>query len=58
MVCEVNETDVDIRIPAVMIPQDAGASLVQSIKNNSHGKITLHGLTLSKMKNNSIFLFF
>lgn len=27
MVCEPNGTDVDIHIPAVMLPQDAGASL-------------------------------
>ncbi|CAA3006253.1 signal peptide peptidase-like 4 [Olea europaea subsp. europaea] len=42
MVCEANETDVDIKIPAVMIPQDAGASLVQSIKNNSHVSVQLY----------------
>ncbi|CAA2992964.1 signal peptide peptidase-like 4 [Olea europaea subsp. europaea] len=42
MVCEVNETDVDIRIPAVMIPQDAGASLVQSIRNNSHVSVQMY----------------
>ncbi|XP_031275778.1 signal peptide peptidase-like 4 [Pistacia vera] len=35
MVCEANETDVDIQIPAVMLPQDAGASLENHIKNNS-----------------------
>lgn len=38
MVCEINETDVDIRIPAVMLPQDAGASLESSLKNNPLGK--------------------
>ncbi|KAF8380221.1 hypothetical protein HHK36_027703 [Tetracentron sinense] len=35
MVCERNETDLDIRIPAVMLPQDAGASLENNMKNNS-----------------------
>ncbi|XP_044493217.1 signal peptide peptidase-like 4 isoform X2 [Mangifera indica] len=35
MVCEANETDLDIQIPAVMLPQDAGANLENHIKNNS-----------------------
>lgn len=34
MVCESNETDVDIRIPAVMLPQDAGASLESSLNKS------------------------
>ena len=38
MVCEANETDVIVDIPAVMLPQDAGATLEASIKNNSIGK--------------------
>ncbi|KAL0347805.1 UNVERIFIED_CONTAM: Signal peptide peptidase-like 4 [Sesamum calycinum] len=36
MVCEANETDVDIGIPVVMLPQDAGAVLKQSMRNSSH----------------------
>ncbi|GAV83873.1 PA domain-containing protein/Peptidase_A22B domain-containing protein [Cephalotus follicularis] len=35
MVCEPNETDLDIHIPAVMLPQDAGASLEKMMMNNS-----------------------
>lgn len=41
MVCESNETDVDIRIPAIMLPQDAGANLEKLIKNNSVGMLSL-----------------
>ncbi|KAK1425180.1 hypothetical protein QVD17_20526 [Tagetes erecta] len=33
MVCEADETDVHIGIPAVMLPQDAGASLEASLQN-------------------------
>ncbi|XP_031398696.1 signal peptide peptidase-like 4 isoform X1 [Punica granatum] len=35
MVCEVNETDVSINIPAVMLPEDAGASLEKLIANST-----------------------
>ncbi|KDP28619.1 hypothetical protein JCGZ_14390 [Jatropha curcas] len=35
MVCEASETDVSIGIPAVMLPQDAGASLESYLKNSS-----------------------
>lgn len=35
MVCEANETDVSIEIPAVMLPQDAGASLEKLIANST-----------------------
>ncbi|KAL7238910.1 hypothetical protein ACSBR2_004914 [Camellia fascicularis] len=42
MVCEVNETDVEIGIPAVMLPQDAGASLEKSIINNSSVTVQLY----------------
>ena len=37
MVCEQNETDLDIKIPAVMLPQDAGASLEKLLLNGSSG---------------------
>lgn len=39
MVCEKNETVVDVGIPVVMLPQDAGGSLKVSMKNSSHGKL-------------------
>ncbi|KAK4266843.1 hypothetical protein QN277_023711 [Acacia crassicarpa] len=42
MVCEENETDVDIRIPAVMLPQDAGAYLEQHLENNSAVSVQLY----------------
>ncbi|KAK7389940.1 hypothetical protein VNO78_25237 [Psophocarpus tetragonolobus] len=42
MVCEENETDVDIGIPAVMLPQDAGLNLEKHIKNNSNVSIQLY----------------
>ncbi|KAH9787851.1 Signal peptide peptidase-like 4 [Citrus sinensis] len=42
MVCESNETDVDIRIPAIMLPQDAGANLEKLIKNNSVVSVQLY----------------
>nr|KYP77085.1 Signal peptide peptidase-like 2B [Cajanus cajan] len=42
MVCEENETDVDIGIPAVMLPQDAGLNLERHIKNNSNVSIQLY----------------
>ncbi|KAA8544300.1 hypothetical protein F0562_022312 [Nyssa sinensis] len=47
MVCEANETDLEIGIPAVMLPQDASASLEQSIKNKygeQAAKMTNEGL--------------
>jgi len=37
MVCEANETDVDIGIPTVMLPQDAGENLENHLLNNSVG---------------------
>lgn len=38
MVCEPDETDLDIQIPAVLLPQDAGASLEKMLSNSSSGK--------------------
>ncbi|KAJ0106574.1 hypothetical protein Patl1_17711 [Pistacia atlantica] len=35
MVCDPDETDLDIHIPAVMLPQDAGASLEKMLMNSS-----------------------
>ena len=37
MVCEENETDVTIGIPAVMLPQDAGDSIERNLKNHISG---------------------
>ncbi|KAK9051450.1 hypothetical protein SSX86_028077 [Deinandra increscens subsp. villosa] len=37
MVCEADESDVQIGIPAVMLPQDAGASLEASLQNKLNG---------------------
>ncbi|KAL8114159.1 hypothetical protein AgCh_021141 [Apium graveolens] len=42
MVCEANETYIEIGIPAVMLPQDAGASLVESIKQNHSVSVQLY----------------
>ncbi|KAL9435119.1 hypothetical protein AB3S75_021392 [Citrus x aurantiifolia] len=42
MVCESNDTDVDIRIPAIMLPQDAGANLEKLIKNYSVVSVQLY----------------
>lgn len=42
MVCEANETDIDIGIPAVMLPQDAGTSLEKSLNNNSKVSVQLY----------------
>lgn len=46
MVCEVNETDVDIGIPAVMLPQDAGLNLERHIQNKSVGMPTFLEVSL------------
>ncbi|CAI9101871.1 OLC1v1000014C1 [Oldenlandia corymbosa var. corymbosa] len=42
MVCEANETDVQIGIPAVMLPIDAGQSLEANIRNKSHVSVQLY----------------
>lgn len=39
MVCDPDETDLDIHIPAVMLPQDAGTSLEKMLISNSSGKL-------------------
>lgn len=59
MVCEANETDVHVGIPVVMLPQDAGESLKQNMKNSS-GKHFLHvglkSLEVKKMTFLPLFL--
>ncbi|XP_015896112.3 signal peptide peptidase-like 2 isoform X1 [Ziziphus jujuba] len=42
MVCEPDETDLDIHIPAVMLPQDAGASLQKMLMNTSSVSVQLY----------------
>ncbi|XP_065859595.1 signal peptide peptidase-like 4 [Euphorbia lathyris] len=42
MVCEPNETDVHIHIPAVMLPQDAGGSLKNYMQNSSEVSVQLY----------------
>ncbi|XP_012569183.1 signal peptide peptidase-like 2 isoform X2 [Cicer arietinum] len=42
MVCEENETDVDIGIPSVMLPQDAGETLEKYIHNKSTVSVQLY----------------
>ncbi|GMP96300.1 hypothetical protein CsSME_00045000 [Camellia sinensis var. sinensis] len=37
MVCEPDETDLNIHIPAVILPQDAGTSLEKMLMNSSSG---------------------
>ncbi|KAL8053864.1 hypothetical protein ABFS82_05G103600 [Erythranthe guttata] len=42
MVCEPDETDLDIHIPAVMLPQDAGATLEKMLSNGSSVSVQLY----------------
>ncbi|OMO79540.1 hypothetical protein CCACVL1_13596 [Corchorus capsularis] len=42
MVCEPDETDLDIHIPAVMLPQDAGTSLEKMLISNSSVSVQLY----------------
>ncbi|CAL5192690.1 unnamed protein product [Lathyrus oleraceus] len=42
MVCEKNETDVDIGIPVVMLPQDAGETVENYIQNKSTVSVQLY----------------
>lgn len=37
MVCEPDETDLNIHIPVVMLPQDAGIKLEKMLSNGSSG---------------------
>lgn len=41
MVCDPGESDVDIGIPAVMLPQDAGTSLIEFLRNSSTGRLII-----------------
>ncbi|KAG2677237.1 hypothetical protein I3843_12G091900 [Carya illinoinensis] len=42
MVCEPDETDLDIHIPAVLLPQDAGTSLEKMLMNSSTVSVQLY----------------
>ncbi|KAL2543475.1 Signal peptide peptidase-like 2 [Forsythia ovata] len=42
MVCEPDETDLDIHIPAVMLPHDAGATLDKMLSNGSSVSVQLY----------------
>ncbi|KAK8477325.1 hypothetical protein V6N13_046282 [Hibiscus sabdariffa] len=42
MVCDPGETDLDIHIPAVMLPQDAGISLEKMLTSNSSVSVQLY----------------
>ncbi|KAL3818047.1 hypothetical protein ACJIZ3_003952 [Penstemon smallii] len=42
MVCEADETDLDIHIPAVMLPQDAGSTLEKMLSNGSSVSVQLY----------------
>lgn len=39
MVCEADEPDVNIGIPVVMLPQDAGESLRRSFEEKKNGRV-------------------
>lgn len=39
MVCEPDETDLNIRIPAVMLPLDAGTRLEEMLMSTSSGEL-------------------
>ena len=41
MVCDPNETDLNISISAVMLPHDAGASLESSVKSGASGESSI-----------------
>nr|GEV69475.1 signal peptide peptidase-lik 4 [Tanacetum cinerariifolium] len=42
MVCEEDESDVDIGIPTVMLPQDAGATMIESLQNKVNVHVQLY----------------
>ncbi|KAE8657317.1 Signal peptide peptidase-like 4 [Hibiscus syriacus] len=56
MVCEPDETDLDIHIPAVMLPQDAGASLEKMLTSNSSVSVQLYSPTRPLVDIAEVFL--
>lgn len=49
MVCETNETNLDIGIPAVLLPKDAGSSLENSV-SSGEGKLFVFSSMLFSFK--------
>nr|KJB52138.1 hypothetical protein B456_008G247500 [Gossypium raimondii] len=56
MVCEPDETDLDIHIPAVMLPQDAGTSLEKMLISNSSVSVQLYSPTRPLVDIAEVFL--
>lgn len=58
MVCEHNETGVNINISAVMLPQDAGSSLESILASNRSGNVLvpsmIYGLSSHFQYNNAL----
>ena len=48
MVCDPDETDLDIHIPAVMLPQDAGTSLEKMLISNSSGMLYVQNTNFTR----------
>jgi signal peptide peptidase-like 2B len=42
MVCEKNETDLDIHIPAVLLPKAAGGGLHKLLMSGNAGNLLMH----------------
>jgi len=47
MVCDPDETDLNIHIPAVMLPLDAGARLEKMLTNTSSGELPFNFQNIS-----------
>ncbi|XP_030454014.1 signal peptide peptidase-like 2 [Syzygium oleosum] len=56
MVCDPDETDLDIKIPAVMLPQDAGLSLQKMLMNSSLVSVQLYSPTRPLVDIAEVFL--
>uniref|UniRef100_A0A7C9DSN2 PA domain-containing protein n=1 Tax=Opuntia streptacantha TaxID=393608 RepID=A0A7C9DSN2_OPUST len=56
MVCEPDETDLDIHIPAVMLPQNAGTSLEKMLSNGSSVSVQLYSPKRSVVDIAEVFL--
>ncbi|XP_042450547.1 signal peptide peptidase-like 4 isoform X2 [Zingiber officinale] len=58
MVCDKSETDLNIGIPAVMLPQDAGASLETSLQHASAVAVQLYSPDRPLVDTAEVFLWF
>ncbi|KAF8013397.1 hypothetical protein BT93_I1291 [Corymbia citriodora subsp. variegata] len=56
MVCDPDETDLDIQIPAVMLPHDAGSSLLKMLMNSSSVSVQLYSPTRPLVDIAEVFL--